>query len=106
MAAAKPSQTVGPFFSFGLCLGDRHHLVADDHPGAVEVAGRVFDGAGDPVDDGMVEVWQLDERGAYLERQRRGHGRQVLLHELVLQVDGVRRDYHAPARRDGEADRR
>jgi protocatechuate 3,4-dioxygenase alpha subunit len=63
MAQATPSQTVGPFFSFGLCLRDQHRLVADGHPGAVAVAGRVLDGAGGPVDDAMVEVWQRDERG-------------------------------------------
>ena len=63
MARATPSQTVGPFFAFGLCVRDQHHLVADGHPGSVTIAGCVLDGAGDPVIDAMVEVWQLDERG-------------------------------------------
>jgi protocatechuate 3,4-dioxygenase alpha subunit len=63
MAGATPSQTVGPFFAFGLCLRDQHHVVADDHPAAVRVEGRVLDGAGEPVMDAMVEVWQPDERG-------------------------------------------
>jgi protocatechuate 3,4-dioxygenase alpha subunit len=63
MPRATPSQTVGPFFSFGLCVRDLHHLVAAGHPGAVTVAGRVLDGAGEPVIDAMVEVWQRDERG-------------------------------------------
>jgi protocatechuate 3,4-dioxygenase alpha subunit len=60
---ATPSQTVGPFFSFGLCVRDQRHLVAADHAGAVEIEGRVLDGAGEPVNDAMVEVWQRDERG-------------------------------------------
>lgn len=65
MADATPSQTVGPFFSFGLCVVDRHHLVDAGHPGAVTIAGRVLDGAGEPVIDAMVEVWQRDERGEH-----------------------------------------
>jgi protocatechuate 3,4-dioxygenase, alpha subunit len=63
VAGATPSQTVGPFFSFGLCACDQHHVVADGHPGAVTIEGRVLDGAGEPVNDAMVEVWQRDERG-------------------------------------------
>jgi protocatechuate 3,4-dioxygenase, alpha subunit len=31
----------------------------------VRIAGRVLDGAGDPVHDAMVEIWQADEAGAY-----------------------------------------
>jgi len=62
-----PSQTVGPFFSLGLCARPAGDLVASDHPGAVTVAGRVLDGAGAPVPDAMVEIWQADERGAYVE---------------------------------------
>jgi len=45
-----PSQTVGPFFAIGL----------EDHPcvpGPLRLAGRVLDGAGEPVPDAMVEVW-------------------------------------------------
>ena len=63
MSGATPSQTVGPFFAFGLCVRDQRHLVAAGHPGAVTGAGRVLDGAGEPVVDAMVEVWQRDERG-------------------------------------------
>ena len=57
MAGATPSQTVGPFFSFGLCLRDQHHLVDPAEPGAIRVGGLVLDGAGDPVEDAMVEIW-------------------------------------------------
>jgi protocatechuate 3,4-dioxygenase alpha subunit len=45
-----PSQTVGPFFAIGL---DR----LDAGSGDVHIAGTVFDGAGDPVPDSMVEIW-------------------------------------------------
>jgi protocatechuate 3,4-dioxygenase, alpha subunit len=48
-----PSQTVGPFFSFGLCDRPRHELPG----GAVRIRGRVLDGDGVPVADALVEVW-------------------------------------------------
>ena len=51
-----PSQTVGPFFSFGLC--DRPQNVLPG--GTVTVHGRVLDGEGAPVPDAMVEVWHPD----------------------------------------------
>jgi protocatechuate 3,4-dioxygenase alpha subunit len=60
-----PSQTVGPFFSFGLLAADRSELVPADSPGAVALSGRVLDGEGDPVPDAMVEIWQADEEGHY-----------------------------------------
>jgi protocatechuate 3,4-dioxygenase, alpha subunit len=56
-----PSQTVGPFFSFGLCERPSANLVAD----GMRVVGRVFDGAGEPVPDAMVEIWQADSEGRY-----------------------------------------
>jgi protocatechuate 3,4-dioxygenase alpha subunit len=58
MAGATPSQTVGPFFSFGLCANPQHELVAAGHAGAIRLGGRVFDGDGEPVPDAMVEIWQ------------------------------------------------
>jgi protocatechuate 3,4-dioxygenase, alpha subunit len=62
---ATPSQTVGPFFSFGLCVRETHRLVADDAPGAVRVHGCVLDGADAAVPDAVVEVWQADARGGH-----------------------------------------
>jgi protocatechuate 3,4-dioxygenase, alpha subunit len=48
-----PSQTIGPFYSIGLCR------LPDDvlDPDGVELRGTLFDGQGDPIRDGMVEVW-------------------------------------------------
>ena len=57
-----PSQTVGPFFSFGLC-GRPCNEVASAGP--VRIEGRVLDGAGQPVPDALVELWQADASGAY-----------------------------------------
>jgi protocatechuate 3,4-dioxygenase alpha subunit len=64
--APTPSQTVGPFFDFGLCaLPQQRELVPPDSPGAIRVEGRLLDGADAPVPDGMVEIWQADAGGRY-----------------------------------------
>jgi protocatechuate 3,4-dioxygenase alpha subunit len=60
-----PSQTIGPFFEFALLDRDRSYLVSPDHPRAVRIEGAVYDGAGEPIDDAMLEVWQADEDGRY-----------------------------------------
>jgi protocatechuate 3,4-dioxygenase, alpha subunit len=61
-----PSQTVGPFFSFGLCvLPAANELVTPDVEDEIVIAGRVLDGAGDPLPDAMVEIWQADAEGVY-----------------------------------------
>jgi protocatechuate 3,4-dioxygenase alpha subunit len=52
-----PSQTVGPFYSIGLCR--RSDAILD--PDGVELSGRLLDGGGDPIRDGIVEV--LDAAG-------------------------------------------
>ena len=44
-----PSQTVGPFFAIGL----PHRPLAPD---GVELTGRLLDGQGEPMPDGVVEV--------------------------------------------------
>jgi protocatechuate 3,4-dioxygenase, alpha subunit len=56
-----PSQTVGPYFSLGLLDRAANELV----PGGLRISGRVLDGAGDPVQDALVEIWQADEEGRY-----------------------------------------
>jgi protocatechuate 3,4-dioxygenase, alpha subunit len=48
-----PSQTVGPFFHFSLCDRRSNEVGA----GGTRLFGRVFDGAGEPVDDALVELW-------------------------------------------------
>jgi protocatechuate 3,4-dioxygenase, alpha subunit len=60
-----PSQTVGPFLSLGLTWADGHLVVPEGSPGAIRIAGRVFDGAGAPVPDGVVETWQADADGRF-----------------------------------------
>jgi protocatechuate 3,4-dioxygenase alpha subunit len=67
MPEVTPSQTIGPFFAFGLCVEPQNELVEPGSAGAITLAGRLLEGAGEPVPDGMVEIWQADERGAHRE---------------------------------------
>lgn len=62
-----PSQTVGPFFSFGLLDLERSQVVPPEDNDAVRIEGRVLDGDGRPVPDAMVEIWQADDDGRYAE---------------------------------------
>jgi len=56
-----PSQTVGPFFGFGLPFDGGTDAVAPGDVGAVRIEGQVIDGAGEPVPDALLEVWSGDE---------------------------------------------
>ena len=49
-----PSQTVGPYYAIGCCRRDDNELVAD---GAL-LTGTLLDGRGEPVGDGMVELFE------------------------------------------------
>jgi len=66
MAGQTPWQTVGPFFHYGLIRDGGSVLVDDATPGdRISVTGRVLDGAGQPVPDALVEIWQADSAGRY-----------------------------------------
>jgi protocatechuate 3,4-dioxygenase alpha subunit len=72
-----PSQTAGPYVHIGCTpnfagiggvygedLGTR--LITGDARGErITVTGRVFDGAGAPLRDALVEIWQADSAGLY-----------------------------------------
>lgn len=58
-----PSQTVGPFFHLAMPGPGDDRLVADDHPGALPLEGRVLDGGGAPVTDALVELWDAEGGG-------------------------------------------
>lgn len=62
-----PSQTVGPFFHYGLFTRENLNiLVNDDTRGKrILIKGQVVDGAGTPVPDAMLEIWQADSNGYY-----------------------------------------
>lgn len=71
-----PSQTVGPFFAYGLTAHqygyDFNSLVEGElvNPIAhsaelIYVSGQILDGNGQPVSDAMIECWQADGQGQY-----------------------------------------
>jgi protocatechuate 3,4-dioxygenase alpha subunit len=71
-----PSQTVGPYFAYGLISNGKYdwndaftnNLVTPDTTGErIRVEGRVFDGDGQPVPDCMLEVWQADAQGRFAD---------------------------------------
>ena len=73
-----PSQTVGPFFKYGLTPNGQYdwndaftnNLVTPDVSGErLRVEGRVFDGDGQPVPDCMLEIWQADAQGRFSDPQ-------------------------------------
>ncbi|MFA1544131.1 protocatechuate 3,4-dioxygenase subunit alpha [Actinomadura monticuli] len=76
-ASATPSQTVGPFFGFALPYPDGPEVVPPWRPDAIQVRGRVLDGAGEPVPDALLEIWQPDADGEIARRPgarvRAGH---------------------------------
>jgi len=104
MSEITPSQTVGPFFAYGLTpevrkgrgewkpndlyrwketVGD--DLVTPDVSGErIRIEGRVLDGDGAGISDAMIEIWQADSQGRYAHPADRralpnakfkGHGR-------------------------------
>jgi protocatechuate 3,4-dioxygenase alpha subunit len=60
-----PSQTVGPYLSIVLPWADGPDVVPPGTAGAVTITGRLTDGSGDPVPDGLVETWQADPDGRF-----------------------------------------
>jgi len=80
------SQTVGPY----VAIGFEQQAVPDVAPAGVAgervvITGRIFDGDGQPVNDGVIETWQANSYGKYahpddaqeklLEENFRGFGR-------------------------------
>jgi protocatechuate 3,4-dioxygenase, alpha subunit len=82
MSDITPSQTVGPFFAYGLTPKGRCHwdpngtyswketvgdnLITPDASGTkIRIEGRVLDGDGMPINDAMLEIWQADAQGRY-----------------------------------------
>ncbi|MEZ3161586.1 protocatechuate 3,4-dioxygenase subunit alpha [Microbacterium sp. BWT-B31] len=60
---ATPGQTIGPFFAFGTVYPKMHEVVFPHTPGAILLGGTVFDGAGAPIPDALVEIWSADADG-------------------------------------------
>ena len=67
---ATPSQTVGPFFHFGLATNPALGTVAGPEEAGehVQLRVRVLDGAGQPVPDALIEIHQADAGGRYVQK--------------------------------------
>jgi protocatechuate 3,4-dioxygenase alpha subunit len=73
-----PSQTVGPYFAYGLTPNGKYawndafstNLVTPDTSGdRIRVEGCVYDGDGVLVPDCMLEIWQADAQGRFADPQ-------------------------------------
>jgi protocatechuate 3,4-dioxygenase, alpha subunit len=73
-----PSQTVGPFFKYGLTPDGKYewnnaftsNLLTPDVSGdRIRLEGTVFDGDGTPIPDCMLEIWQADAQGRFADPQ-------------------------------------
>lgn len=58
-----PGQTVGPFYGYALPYPGDDELVPAGHPGAIRLHGTVYDGAGQPIPDALIEIWHADGDG-------------------------------------------
>jgi protocatechuate 3,4-dioxygenase alpha subunit len=77
-ALQTPSQTVGPYFAYGLTseqyLYDFKQLVGNqmvssiENEEAITIMGKVFDGNGDVIPDAMIEIWQNDGKNQLFGR--------------------------------------
>jgi len=116
MSEITPSQTVGPFFAYGLTpkgrakwdpngtyswketVGD--NLITPDAAGQkIRIQGRVTDGDGAPINDCMLEIWQADSQGRYASPQDtrgrpntqfKGFGRSATDRDGVYNFDTVK----------------
>jgi protocatechuate 3,4-dioxygenase alpha subunit len=78
MSGLTPSQTVGPYFAYGLTPNGNYawndaftnNLVTSDATGdRIRVEGVVYDGDGANVPDAMLEIWQADAQGRFSDPQ-------------------------------------
>jgi protocatechuate 3,4-dioxygenase alpha subunit len=76
VAGITPSQTVGPYFAYGLTPNGKYawndafsnNLVTPDTSGdRIRVEGFVYDGDGVLVPDCMLEIWQADAQGRFAD---------------------------------------
>jgi protocatechuate 3,4-dioxygenase alpha subunit len=78
MSNITPSQTVGPYFKYGLTPGADYawndafgnDLVTPNVSGErIRIVGQVFDGEGKIIPDSMLEIWQADAQGRFADPQ-------------------------------------
>lgn len=117
MSEITPSQTVGPYFAYGLAPHSRcqwspdrkvydwketvgANLVTPDASGErIRIEGAVLDGDGQPINDAMIEIWQADSQGRYASpydsralpnTQFKGFGRSATDKEGVYVFDTIK----------------
>ena len=67
------SQTIGPYFAYGLtpeaygCASIAGSMMVSEQTAGsrLRIEGRLFDASGQTVDDGLIEVWQANAAGRY-----------------------------------------
>ena len=73
MPKQTPSQTVGPFFAYGLTpeeygkagIAGQTLINAHTQGERIRVEGRILDGQGQGISDALVEIWQANSNGRY-----------------------------------------
>lgn len=56
-------QTVGPYYGIGMEFEGSEAIVPHGSAGSIVLSGYVYDGAGNPVPDAVVEIFQTDAAG-------------------------------------------
>lgn len=64
-ARTTPAQTVGPYLHIGLPWDQGPYAADEGAPGAFWIRGTVYDGAGSPIPDALIETWQADPAGRF-----------------------------------------
>ena len=116
MSELTPSQTVGPFYAYGLTPNGRakwdpdgtyswketigDNLITPDVVGdRIRIEGTIYDGDGKPIPDAMLEIWQADGQGRYSNDPGsrklsnaafKGHGRSACDRDGVFSFDTVK----------------
>ncbi|MFD1858387.1 protocatechuate 3,4-dioxygenase subunit alpha [Aeromicrobium camelliae] len=65
---ATPGQTIGPFYGYALPYEGDNELVPPGRADAIRLHGQVLDGAGAPVPDALLELWQADADGNVVQQ--------------------------------------
>lgn len=70
-----PSQTVGPYFAYGLTaqqysygntqVADNQLVKGNITGERIRICGKVFDGNGEAIDDALIEIWQANAAGRF-----------------------------------------